>query len=129
MLKVKAPILNGIAALLNLTEGLFWTGSYLTAPNDLSQLGITECLVTAVENALLFVIPYCEKNDAIKNGIGAGLNLILGGLHYMVNYVSEHSFGVRYSTVSVSGIMQPVVNMGGLGANALEAYSNKKIRL
>jgi len=120
-----APIVNGLAALANLGEALFWYGATIPAPNPQNIQALQESLIVAGENAFIFIASYARKNG--RNYRGGFFNSALGFFNYylseLIAYESTTS-GMTYPPISLSRLAQPGVNMIGIGANGFEAYFN-----
>jgi len=127
MFEKKAPIWNGVAALGNLAEALFWFGITTQAPRGENLQAMYESLVTAGENILLCAMPYFHKADS-RNEAGAIYNGIFSGAHYSYSYMLEHFPYITemvYPPRSLSRVAQPLVALVGTGLNISEGYKKK----
>lgn len=135
MVERKAPLINFAAAAGNLLEGLFWTGAYFQMPTKDNLQSMVECGLIALENLIIFAVPYGAEKNTKVNSWGGLLNTTVGACSYLISYQIEHfpnysdlsGTAALYPPRSVSRIFQPVVNMIGIGANALEAYNKKEL--
>ena len=126
----KAPLSNGVAAVGNLLEALFWFGAYYQHPSADNCQSLVECGVSAVENIATMVASYCPHKDSDKNALGGCMNIVVGIVHSLASYATEHLpdwyFNNRpYAPRSISRIVQPSVNLICTGINAFEAYEKK----
>ena len=137
----RAPqLVNGIAFVGNLIDALFWAGVNYGHPTPDNMQSLNECLIMAGENFVEMTFPYLEKlrkrtpfsRDQNVNTAGALYNLGFGLVNYFIDYALtagnalKADVGGYFSAPprSVSRIIQPMVNMVGIGMNSFEAYDN-----
>jgi len=113
----KAPLLNGVVALANVAEGLYWT-SQPGLPGSAERA--LSCFGRAMQNGGVCVVSYIKwspEPDWIYNMNGALYNGVIELMDL---------FGLYFPADSFSNLAQPAVVAAGIGANALEYVVKRK---